>query len=167
MRLGTAVGALAIAGLAAIPADAGGISIGIVLGHHHDHGYARTPDTYDIGFDRGYRDGAGHGEKDARKRRGYDFAHDKKYRCGSGYKRHYGPHHEYLAGYQRGYEQGYRRAYAGWRHRHHGQEGYCDLRHDDRYRRGEPYRDHGRHDDRSRWRGRDGDIIYEEPAYRR
>lgn len=126
------------------------------------HGYRYALDTYRIGFDRGFEDGAEHGEKDARHRKGFDFSHDKKYRCAdAGYERHYGSRGEYSDGYRRGYELGYRRAYGGWAHRHRGSDRYCYLRHEERYR----YGDRRNFDDdgfagRGDW---DDEVIYELP----
>lgn len=165
--------AAAVMGLPA-PAQAG-VRIGIVLVGHDDHAYYR--DTYRIGFNRGYEDGLRHGGKDGHRHKDYNFWHDKRYRRGdAGYKRYCGPKHEYVAAYRRGYELGYRNAYAGSRHRHAGEDGYCYQRHDggydDRYRYGDRYRYRDddryrdRYDDRYDRRDRDDDVIYEDP-YRR
>jgi hypothetical protein len=119
----------------------------------------RETDSYSIGYQRGFRDGNNHGVKDARKREGFNYAHSRDYRNGDrGYRRHYGPRHEYVAGYRSGYVNGYRSGYRnrpgygygyrhdnrgydrrygeyddnyGNRHRHRGVDGWCYRDHDD------------------------------------
>jgi len=113
-------------------------------------------DAFGEGYERGFRDGAKHGQKDARKRRGFDFRHEDDYwEADNGYKRSYGSRREYAAGYRHGYREGYEEAhysagghgrydrydppYGSWRydprhrgvaHRHEGVGGWCYERHD-------------------------------------
>lgn len=123
-------------------------------------------DTYGIAYERGFRDGSGHGGKDARNGEDFNFAHDRKfYNADKGYRSYYGPRPEYAAGYRAGYRDGYRSGYYGqhrygyrygdrygygsndrYRHRHPGVDGWCYERHD--------------RDD-----GDDDDVIFEIPRY--
>jgi len=105
-------GVLAVAGVAAVPAEAkadtrGGIAIAV-----GDHGY-RDRDAYRWGYDRGARDGAEHGFSDGRKGRNPSLWHHGEYRDGDrGYHGWMGPRWDYVAGYREGYEGSYRRSYA-------------------------------------------------------
>ena len=137
-------------------------------------------DTFGMGYERGFREGAKHGEKDARRNRGFDFRHDDDYwEADNGYRSSYGPRHLYAQGYRRGYEEGYSEAYR-YHGRGHGRDrwGYDRYRNEDRYRndrqRYDPRYDsrYGaahRHAGREGWcyerHDRDDDVIYEIPRY--
>jgi hypothetical protein len=87
-----AAGVLAVAGMAALPAESRAdtrVGIGIFLGR--DSRYGR-PDTFRLGYDRGYREGTEHGYKDGRKGRSSGFWHSGDYRdADEGYKGWMGP----------------------------------------------------------------------------
>jgi len=127
MRKLLMAGALAAAGVLAVPKPSqAGVRLGIFIGH--DFGYAH-PDTYHIGFDRGYADGRQQGWADGYRSEVLDFWRDGRYRCGDvGYRFSYGPRGEYIGGYRQGYEQAYRAAF--WRGRQ--AERWQDRREQDR-----------------------------------
>jgi hypothetical protein len=140
--LGWAVGALALAGLAA-PAEA--IDWRDIFGRD-DRYYGRDPGR--IAYDEGYRDGINKGERDGRKGDRYSLRRHGDYRdADDGYRRQFGPKHYYQRTYRRGFEAGYRRAYASYARRYgygYGRDGYGYGRDGDygRYRD----RDYGRYD---------------------
>ncbi len=147
-------GALAAAGVAAVPAEAKAdtrFGIGIVVGS--DHGYSYH-DPYRYGYNRGAQDGAEHGFKDGRRGKSFSVWQHGEYRDGDhGYHGWMGPRWDYIAGYRRGYETSYRRSYAA--------AGPAYREWDGRYRCRERY-ENGEY-------GRDGDdrVIHEEdPRYR-
>lgn len=153
-----ATGLMTAAGIVAVPAKSeAGARLGVAIFVGHDSGYGYR-DAFRIGFDRGYRDGQRHGAKDGHGDDDYNFWHDRRYRKGdAGYRPWFGSRHEYVAGYRRGYEKAYGNTYAATRHRHRGQKGYCDLRHDDDRYAAPRNRD---------WDGDDDGRIYEEPDRR-
>jgi hypothetical protein len=135
--LGWAVGALALAGLAA-PAEA--IDWRDIFGRD-DRYYGRDPGR--IAYDEGYRDGINKGERDGRKGDRYSLRRHGDYRdADDGYRRQFGPKHYYQRTYRRAFEAGYRRAYASYARRY----GYGYGRDRDYGRYGN--RDYGRYGDR-------------------
>jgi len=141
--LGWAVGALALAGLAA-PADALDVR-GIFGGGSR---YYRDPGR--IAYDEGFRDGVDKGERDGRKGDRFDPWRHGDYRdADDGYHREFGPKYSYQRTYRRGFEAGYRRAFANYSYRRdgyrgqYGREGYYGR---DGYDNGR-YRDRDRYDD--------------------
>lgn len=65
-------------------------------------------------YDRGYREGAKEGEKDARQGRYFEFERDGKYRdADAGYKREFGDRDAYRRVFRQGYATGYTDAYSG------------------------------------------------------
>lgn len=144
--LGWAVGALALAGLAA-PAEA--IDWRDIFGRN-DRYYSRDPGR--IAYDEGYRDGINKGERDGRKGERYSLRRHKDYRnADDGYRRQFGPKHYYQRVYRRGFEAGYRRMYASYARRY----GYGYGRD----------RDYGRYGDRDYGRYRDRDYRYDRDRY--
>jgi hypothetical protein len=110
-----AAGVLVAAGLAlgAARAEAGvRIGVGVVIGNAgHERGYP-GPAAPRYGWDRGYREGAENGSRDARRGRRPEF-----WRCGDyrdaddGYHGWMGPRGAYEDAFRRGFEAGYRSAY--------------------------------------------------------
>lgn len=152
--LGWAVGALALAGLAA-PADA--LDLHVILGGSGRY-YGRDPGR--IAYDEGFRDGVGKGERDGRKGDRFNPWHHGDYRdADDGYHREFGPKYTYQRAYRRGFEAGYRRSFANYGYRYgYGRDGYRDrgeYGRDGSYGRDgdyddDRYRDRGRYDDRYR-----------------
>lgn len=149
MRAATGLVLLAAGALAAPePAHADTrVGIGIAVGFA-PRGYR---DAYSFGFDRGLRDGAEEGRRDARHRRDFDFWREGDYRKGlAGYRGWMGPRWEYADGYRRGYEKGYRRSCAatrgGYRYDYDDDDDYDNgrYRYGDRNRRDDRYRDWSR-----------------------
>jgi flagellar biosynthesis/type III secretory pathway protein FliH len=72
--------------------------------------------AFDMGVERGYRDGQEKGLEDYRKNRNPDVSRHGDYRdADDGYKSSYGDKRDYESGYRRGFEQGYRDAFNGGR----------------------------------------------------
>jgi hypothetical protein len=162
-----AAGALAVAGLGALPAEA---QWG-VFGGRDDRArrqardpYGRSNPAYRYGYERGFGDGIDHGAKDGDHRHDFNFAHSKDYRKGDrGYRSSYGPKYDYIAGYRAGYEEGYTvgydqpghgrgRASVHRRDRpYEGRDGYYDDR-----GRFHPYGDGGYYDRDGRYHPGDG-----------
>jgi hypothetical protein len=144
--VGWAVGALALAGLAA-PAEA--------LDWRDIYGggdrYYRDPGR--IAYDEGYRDGVNKGDKDGRKRDRFNpWRHGDFRDADDGYHREFGPKYSYQRVYRRGFEDGYRRAYGrygyGYRDGYDRDRGYGRNGYDyDRYRYRDRYDDRYRYDD--------------------
>jgi hypothetical protein len=157
--IGWAVGALALAGLAA-PAEA--VDWRDLFGRND--GYYRR-DVGRIAYDEGFRDGAKDGSKDGRRGERFSMRRHGDYRdADDGYRRQYGPRHLYQRAYRRGYEAGYRRGYASRAHGRYGDR-YGRDRGYGRYRgRDGRYDDYDRYD-HDRYDGRDR-TIYEEPRRR-
>ena len=155
-----AAGALATAALTAIPAQAGVIDLIFGNGYdrrgrYRDYGYDGRQYARSAGFDRGYRDGLKHGQKDGDKGRSFYVARDGDYRdADNGYHREYGPRYEYSTGYRDGYQEGYRRGYAQY------SRGYFGRYPNDRYRN-EGYYGRDRYDDRYRNDDRNRDGYYD------
>ena len=131
----------------------------------------RESNAYEIGYQRGFRDGANHGVRDSRNREGFNYSHGRDYRNGDkGYRRHYGPRHEYAAGYRAGYANGYRSGFRnrpgyayenrgyGYDNRYDGRNGDYQYNYSNRHRHrgvdGWCYRDHDDWDD----------VIFEIPS---
>ena len=174
-----AAGALAVAGLTALPAVA---QWGVFGGNRDDRArrhdrrgdvYGRSDAAYRYGYERGFGDGIDHGAKDGDKRHDFNFAHSRDYRNGDkGYKSSYGPKYDYIAGYRSGYEEGYATGYdqpghgRGRRaiHRRNrgddGRDGYYDER-----GRFHPYDDRrdGYYDREGRYHPGDGRWDDEDP----
>ena len=63
-------------------------------------------------YDRGFREGVGRGEDDARQGRAFDYERDSIYRNGDrGYDRRYGTRETYRVGFRQGFASGYRSGY--------------------------------------------------------
>jgi hypothetical protein len=155
MRLAALLTGGALAALiATTPAEAAArVGVAIVVGqedHAYRYGAYRQglrdggPNTWRVGYNSGYEDGAHHGQRDGEHGEDFDYRHDKRYRrADNRYRPSCGPIYVFRAGYREGYERGYREAYAA-SHRH------CRRDHDHkRY-------DHGYRQD-PRWPDRDGD----------
>jgi hypothetical protein len=160
--LGWAVGALALAGMAA-PANA--LDVRVILGdgddRYGDNRYYRDPGR--IAYDEGFRDGVDKGERDGRKGDRFNPWRHGDYRdADDGYHREFGSKYSYQRTYRRAFEAGYRRAFANYSYRYgYGREGYRDrgdygrdgsygrdgYYDDDRYRDRDRYDDRYRHDD--------------------
>jgi hypothetical protein len=111
------------------PADAGGYGSAVVRVDFRGH---RDGAAFRHGYDRGWREGADEGYRDARRRLRPRFWREAEYRdADRGYRWWMGLRWEYEKGFRSGYEAGYRRAYAasrpGWRGR--GPERADDQRH--------------------------------------
>jgi hypothetical protein len=118
--------------------------------------------TYDIGFNRGQREGFDEGLNDSRKGHRFELYREGDYReADEGYRSNYGPKRVYVTGFRAGFEQGYRRGFAQYNNGHRD-SGYWQGDHG--YGRGEVYRktDSGRPNDYGYDRRRDDDYRYDD-----
>ena len=101
-----------------------GFSSGACAAHYGSWGYQdRHHDTYRIGYDRGFDDGARYGRVDARHHDRYDFRRSPAYKhADHGYRSEYGPRRLYADGYRSGFEHGYRNAFDAALHDHRRDE---------------------------------------------
>jgi hypothetical protein len=134
------VGVMALAAMGLLP-SACMAQWGYGYGHH---GHQR--DSYGIGYDRGFEEGARHGRVDGHRHESYNFSHDSEYRrADEGYRRSYGSYGRYRDGFRSGYERGYRRSYDVARREHRGRGHHCEL--DGRGVSGRATGGYGRYDD--------------------
>ena len=129
------------------------VHVGVVLGRQGYVGgdgyrsrdasrYRRDASRY--GFERGSREGAKQGYKDARKGRRFDFVRDRDFRdSDDGYKRWMGSRRAYESAFRRGFAEAYRRGFEQGRRDRRGRDDW--RRDDDR-----DWRDRDRRD-RDRW----------------